>query len=113
MYAQTRVNLDLPFVNSSHPFYQDQVHVKNRLFEGPATGNFLLEMQHPEFLELFGEDLVGYYEPSIEAFVEAVRRYLADETLRRTMAEKAHRHAHQKHTFRHRFEEIFRILDQY
>ena len=110
VYARTRINLDLPFINSAHPFYRNIYHIKNRFFEIPATGNFLLTLRASEFTDILNEDMVGYYEPNIESFKETIKRYLKDESTRNKMAERAYKEVHQKHTFYHRFSEIFAIL---
>ncbi|KKM16431.1 hypothetical protein LCGC14_1685880, partial [marine sediment metagenome] len=49
IYGKTKINLDLPFVNYKHSLYENQYHFKNRFFEVPATGNFLLTVRCPEF----------------------------------------------------------------
>jgi len=110
VYAQTKINLDLPFVNYKHPFYKNQYHFKNRFFEIPATGNFLLELRCPEFLEIFDEDTIGYYDDNIESLKYNVKKYLKDKKLRKQMAEKSYKLVHQKHTYLHMFKKMFKIM---
>lgn len=110
VYGQTKVNLDLPFVNYKHDFYEGKVHWKNRTFEIPATGNFLLTLRDEQFLEVFGEDTIGYYDDNVDSLKESVRRYLKDEKLRNKMSEKAYKLVHQKHTFLHRFKDMCDII---
>jgi len=113
VFAKTKVNLDLPFINSSSPFYKHMYHFKNRFFEIPATGNFMLTCRHDDFLEIFGEDSVGYYDDNIESLKESVSRYLKDKKIREKMAKKAYQIVHEKHTFYHRFKDMFKILKDY
>jgi len=111
VYGKTRINLDLPFVDYKHPSYKGQYHFKNRFFEIPATGNFLLALRTPEALEIFPEDTVGYYDDSIESLKENVKKYLKDKDLRKNMAKRAYKIAHQKHMYIHRFQEMFKIIE--
>jgi len=111
VYGQTKINLDLPFVNHRCSFYENKIHWKNRTFEIPATGNFLLTLKDEQFLEVFGEDTIGYYDNNIESFKDSVKKYLKEKDLRKKMAAKAYKLVHEKHTFLHRFKEMFKIID--
>ena len=110
VYSKSKINLDLPFVNYRHPFYEGQCHFKNRFFEIPATRNFLLALRTPEALEIFPEDTVGYYDDSIGSLKENVHRYLKDKKARKKMAEKAYRLVHDKYTYLHMFKKMFKII---
>lgn len=113
IYGKTRINLDLPFFCTPDKIYQDgnnRYHVKNRFFEVPATGGFLLTVRCPEFLDIFGEDTVGYYDDNIESLRENVSRYLKDDSLRKKMSERAYKLVHEKHTYLHRFKKMFKII---
>ena len=113
VYGKTKINLDLPFFNTPHNFFKEgnkKYHIKNRFFEIPATGNFLLTVRCPEFLDIFDEDTVGYYEDNIESLQENVRKYLKDNKLRKKMAEKAYKLVYEKHTYLHRFKKMFKII---
>ncbi|KKM82172.1 hypothetical protein LCGC14_1322220 [marine sediment metagenome] len=113
VYGKTKINLDLPFFCTPGEIYRkgnNRYHFKNRFFEVPATGNFLLTVRCPEFLDIFPEDVVGYYDDDIESLKENVKRYLKDEKLRNEMAKKAYKLVHQKHTYLHRFKEMFKII---
>lgn len=113
VYAQSKINLDLPFINSAHPFYANMYHLKNRFLEVPATQNFLLTARCKEFTDILGEDMVGYYDDSPEGLRMAVHKYLGDDALRQKMAVRAHVEVMAKHTFGHRFKRIFNIIGQY
>ena len=112
IYSQTKINLDLPFFSICHSFYDNKFHFKNRFFEIPATGNFLLTCRCPEFLDIFDEGIVGYYDDNIESLKENVNKYLKDKKLRRQMTERAYKLVHAKHTFKHRFKEMFKIIEK-
>ena len=111
VYGQSKINLDLPFVNYKNSFYKNKIHWKNRTFEIPATDNFLLTLRDEQFLEIFGEDTIGYYDDNIESLKESVKKYLKDDKLRKKMSEKAYKLVHEKHTYLHRFKEMFKIIE--
>jgi spore maturation protein CgeB len=112
VFSKTKINLDLPFINSPLDFYNNMYHIKNRFFEVPSTGNFLLTIKCPEFLNIFDESMVGYYDDNIDSLKESVNKYLKDKTLRKKMSELSYKVVHEKHTFMNRFKEMFKILKQ-
>ena len=81
-----------------------------RFFEIPATCNFLLTARHSDFLEIFDEDTVGYYDDNIESLKENINKYLKDEKLRKKMTKKAYKIVHERHTYLHRFKKMFKII---
>jgi len=111
-YAITKINLDLPFVSLACNFMRNKYHFRNRFFEIPATCNFLLTVRTKEFLNIFDEDTIGYYDDNIESFKESIMKYLKDKNLRDKMTKKAYKLVHQKHTFYHRFKKMNKILKQ-
>ncbi len=111
VYGKTKINLDLPFIDCKSKFYMNMYHFKNRFFEVPATENFLLCLKHPDFTEIFNEDMVGYYDNNVESLKESINKYLKDKKTRIKMAERAYKEVHQKHTFLHRFKKMFKIID--
>ena len=113
VYSQTNINLGLPFSLSPLDDYRGKCYLKNRFFEIPATGNFFLTIRDPEFLEIFDEDAIGYYDNNIESMKENIDRYLVDKDIRKKMAAKAYKIVHDSHAFMHRFKKIFKILKKY
>jgi hypothetical protein len=110
-YSITKINLDLPFFSGPCQFMKDKYHFRNRFFEIPATGNFLLSLRTKEFLDIFDEDTIGYFDNNIESFKESIDKYLKDKDLRIKMSKKAYKLVHQKHTFLHRFKEMSNIIN--
>jgi hypothetical protein len=110
-YAISKINLELPFFSAPCKFMKDKFHFRNRFFEIPATGNFLLSLRTDEFLKIFPEDVIGYYDNNIESFKESVNRYLRDKDERKRKAKKAYKLVHEKHTFLHRFKEMSKIIN--
>jgi len=116
VYSHSKINLDLPYINSPLDFYKSIFHAKNRFFEIPATGNFLLTGRCDEFSDILDDSMVAYYdtgEHELENLVDTASRYLKDDNLRLKMAERAYQVVHEKHTFRHRFESMFKILKEH
>ena len=112
IYSKTKINLGLVSFSGGHSIYKKTNHIKNRFFEIPATGNFLLTCRCPEFLDIFDEGIVGYYDDNTESLKENVNKYLKDKKLRRQMTERAYKLVHAKHTFKHRFKEMFKIIEK-
>lgn len=110
VYWKSKICLDLPFVNSAVPFYEDVYHLKNRFFESPACGSFLLTMRNEETTNIYDESMVGFYDNNPESLREAVKFYLKNEKLRESMAQKAAKYVWERHTFAHRFKEMFKII---
>ena len=48
-YSISKINLELPFFSGACSFMKNRYHFKNRFFEIPATGNFLLSLRYPQF----------------------------------------------------------------
>ena len=112
-YWNSKINLDVGafFSGEYHNFYKNKYHIKNRFFEIPATKGFMLTVKCDEYLEIFPEDTVGYYDANIESLKENVNKYLKDDSLRIRMAEKAHKLVYQKHMYLHRFQEMFKLME--
>ncbi len=112
VFSKSKINLDLPWINYKSDFYKDKFHLKNRTFEIPATHNFLLSLRCKEYLNIFDEDTIGYYDNSIESFKESIDKYLKDKDIRDKMTRRAYKLVHEKHTYLHRFKEMFKIIGE-
>ncbi len=110
IYWRSKINLDLPFFHSYPDFYKNKYHIKNRFFEIPATRSFFLTVRCPEFLRIFDEETIGYYDDNIESLKETVKKYLKDKNKRDKMVDRAYKVVYQKHTYLHRFKEMFKII---
>jgi len=104
-YCMSKINLDLPFINSPHIFYKNKMHIKDRFFEIPASGGFLLTAKHDDFIDILDETMVGYYEDDIDSLIEEAGRYLENPELRKRMSQKAYDIICKKHTYGDRFGE--------
>lgn len=82
--------------------------VSPRVFDAALAGSFQLVEYKPDMPDLFPEGVACFNSPT-EA-VALARKYLADENERERMASIAHDTALNRHTFKSRAREIFRIL---
>jgi hypothetical protein len=108
VYSSSKINLDLPFVNSSNPFYSDKLHIKNRFFEIAASKGFMITARHPDFEEVFDENMVGYYD-DLDSLVDICKHYLNNGEERERMSKLLY-NSSLKHTYRDRFMDMFRII---
>lgn len=108
VYSRSRINLDIPYPNTSLPEYRDDFPLRNRSFEVPATGNFLLAGDCAELRRWLGDEGCGYYQP--DQLEETVAKYLSDKRLRKRIA-RASYEAVRTQSFWHRFRDMFDIID--
>lgn len=111
VYTSSKINLDLPFVNSPHPFYENMIHIKNRFFEIPATNSFLLTLRHPDFTEILDESMVGYFDDDPDSLIESANKFLNDDELRNKMAKRAYNEIVKHHSYAKRFEHMIDIVN--
>jgi spore maturation protein CgeB len=84
----------------------------SRLYEATGTGGFVLTEAHPNLSELFEPDLeVGTYRDDGDCLT-AIKRYLADDLLRRTIAAAGQARTLKEHTYRQRMAELIEIVQQ-
>lgn len=112
IYNISKINLDLPFINSSLDFYKNKYHIKNRFFEIPASNNFLLSSKYSEALNILDETMIGYYDDNVESLKYTINKYIKDEKLRLKMSKKAYSEVLNKHTFHHRFKKMLYIIGE-
>lgn len=82
-----------------------------RIFETLSTGSFLLTNWLPTLGDLFedGKHLVTY--KTLDEMVEKAKYYLEHDDEREAIAKAGHEEFMAKHTYRHRVEKIFEIVD--
>jgi spore maturation protein CgeB len=89
-------------------------HVSNvtpRLFEVPGCGGFLLT-DHNSQVGLFFDtqnEMATYRD--LPELKEKVRYFLGNPSRRAEMAERAHRRAHAEHTYKHRLQQMFSLVE--
>lgn len=107
IFANSKINLN---ISSS---YKDKriKQIKGRVFEVPMCGGFLLTDYVDGLEEYFkiGEEIVCY--ESQKDLAEKIIYYLENEEERKTIAMNGYRACQQRHTWRHRFTDIFMALE--
>jgi spore maturation protein CgeB len=107
IFSNSRIN-----VNISSSYKDSRVkQIKGRIFEVPMCGGFLLTDYVDGLEDYFkiGEEIVCY--ETQQDLVEKITYYLKNEKERKTIAMKGYRACQQRHTWRHRFTDIFMALD--
>ena len=104
LWRKLRSNLP-SMLSRSKPIYQ----IKGRNFEVPGCGGFLTD--HIQRLEDFYnlESEVVCYD-LIDDLIEKIQFYLAHESLRKEIALAGYRATMERHTYVHRFNQIFRQI---
>ena len=105
IFEQSKVNIDL--YASSHGA---EPQIKGRTFEVPACGGFLLDGKAAEIEEYFelGKELVTY--DDVDDLIEKTRYYLEHDSERVAIQAAGTARVHAEHTYRHRFEDIFKAI---
>jgi hypothetical protein len=83
-----------------------------RHFEVPGAGGFLLSTRSGGATTLFPEGETGEYFSGVNECVEKIRYYLANESARRQLAERAHAEIAMRHQYTDRARQILQLLDK-
>jgi len=112
IFNQSKINLNVPIINSPLPEFLNKYHPKNRFYEIPGSGSFMLCGYDDEACEQFQEDLHCAYYHSIEDLCEKVEYYLSHEKEIEQIAEAGYQHAVKYHQTKFRFKEMLNILEE-
>ena len=107
IFSNSKIN-----VNISSSYKDSRVkQIKGRIFEVPMCGGFLLTDYVDGLEDYFkiGEEIVCY--ETQQDLVEKIIYYLENEKERKTIAMNGYRACQQRHTWKHRFTDIFMALD--
>jgi len=111
VYNSTLINLDIPFINSPLDDYRKLLHLKNRFFEVPACKSFLLTMRFPEAEDILKDKVHCAYYDNPDDLLDKIAYYLKRPHEAQEIAERGYIEMKNKHTFRHRFERMFEIIE--
>jgi spore maturation protein CgeB len=89
-----------------------QMNVKVGVFEAAACGACILTERFPEMEAYFehGKEILGY--STFEEALELTRRHLADEGLRRAVAERCYRRFLAEHTWGRRWRKVLADVEE-
>ncbi|MHA1380669.1 MAG: CgeB family protein [Candidatus Helarchaeota archaeon] len=103
---KSRLNLNL---STSSDLKTKQI--KGRIFEITMCGGFLITEYLPEIEKYFKIDKEIVCYNSIEDLIEKTHYYLENPNLREKIALNGYKRSQKEHTYKKRFEKIFKIID--
>jgi len=112
VYNQSKINLNIPLINSALPEFVDQYHPKNRFYDIPGSGNFMISGYVDEFNEQFNEGIHCAYYHDIDDLCSKVEYYLTHEREREEIALAGYHHALEHHQTIFRFRDMVDILEE-
>ena len=112
VYNQSRINLNIPLINSTLPEFINKNHPKNRFYEIPGSGNFLFCGYDDEFNEQLQEDVHCVYYRDINDMCSKIDYYLTHEKEREEITRAGHEYALKHHQTVFRFRDMMRIIEQ-
>lgn len=110
VYNSTLINLNISYINSTLDVYKNVLHLKNRFFEIPACKGFLLTQRFPEAEDIFQDNIHCTYYDNTEDLLCKIEYYLKNPNQAREIAERGYVEVKNKHTYWHRFKEMFEII---
>jgi spore maturation protein CgeB len=111
IYATTRVNLDLPFMNSRYGEYKDDIHLKNRFFEIPACKRILLTQYSEEADRLLTGEVETFYYRNFDELVQIIKYILENFNESMQVAKAGYQRVKAEHQFKHRFQKMMEMIN--
>lgn len=108
LYNKSKVNLDLPFINSS--LYSDILHLKNRFFEIPACKGLLVTHYSVEFDKLLEHGKEALYYSNIEDLKRIIKFVTNHSEEYDHIREAGYKRVMKEHQFCHRFKKMMEII---
>jgi len=112
VYNQSKINLNIPLINSTLPEFRGKYHPKNRFYEIPGSGNFMVSGYLDEFNEQFNRGIHCAYYDDIDALCASVEYYLTHEKEREEITLLGYHHALEHHQTIFRFRDIMEIIEE-
>jgi len=112
VYNQSKINLNIPLINSILPEFINKYHPKNRFYEIPGSGNFMVSGYADEFNEQFNEGIHCAYYHDIDDLCSKVEYYLTHEKEREEIALAGYHHALEYHQTILRFRDMMNIIEE-
>ena len=113
IYASTKINLDLPFMNSTEAEYKENLHLKNRFFEIPACKRILLTQYSEEGVKLLEYDKEAFYYNDLDDIIQITRYILDNYQKAFEVAKSGYKRVISEHQFKHRFHKMMEIINGY
>lgn len=110
VYNQSKINLNIPLINSTLPEFVNQYHPKDRFYEIPGSGNFMISGYADEFNEQFNQGIHCAYYYDIDDLCSKIEYYLTHAKEREELALAGHQHALKYHQMVFRFRDMMNII---
>lgn len=111
VYNQSKINLNIPLINSPLPEFTNKYHPKNRFYEIPGSGNFMISGYADEFDDQFNNGIHCAYYHDIDDLCSKVEYYLTHEKEREAIALAGYNHALKYHQTIFRFRDMIDIIE--
>ena len=112
VYNQSKINLNIPLINTTLPEFINKYHPKNRFYEIPGSGNFMISGYADEFNKQFNKGIHCDYYNNIDDLCSKVEYYLTHEKERKDIALAGHNHALKYHQTIFRFKDMINIIKE-
>ena len=112
VYNQSKINLNIPIINSALPEFLNRYHPKNRFYEIPGSGNFMISGYANEFNAQFNDGIHCAYYHNIDDLCSKVEYYLIHEKEREDIALAGYNHAVKCHQTKFRFRDMMDIIQE-
>lgn len=112
IYNQSKINLNIPLINSALPEFRNKYHPKDRFYEIPGAGNFMISGYADEFNEMFNDGIHCAYYYDIDDLCSKVEYYLTHEKERDDIALAGYHHALECHQTIVRFRNMMNIIEK-
>ena len=104
-------NLNQIIVNFENFFEENQKQIKGRFFEITGCGGFLLTEYAPYLEKYFEINKEIAIFKNYDDLVDKIKFYLKNDKIRDQVAKNAHNKVLSKHTYHHRYDEIFKKIN--
>lgn len=110
LFRRSKINIGITRMIGENPNKPGVNQVKLRDFEVPFAGGFHLVEESEDHSKLFavGAEIETWHNPT--ELIDKIRFYLADERRRASIADAGRRRVLSEHTWKHRFDLLFRTL---
>jgi len=112
IYNQSKINLNIPAINSPLPEFRNKYHPKNRFYEIPGSGNFVISGYADEFNKQFQDRIHCAYYYDIENLCSKLEYYLSRDKEREEIAFTGYNHAQKYHQTIFRLADMMNILEE-
>jgi spore maturation protein CgeB len=112
IYNQSKINLNIPLINSPLPEFINKNHPKNRFYEIPGSGNFMICGYDDEFNEQLHEDVHCSYYRDIDDLCSKIEYYLTHDNEREEISDSGHKYVLENHQTVFRFRDMMKIIEE-